>query len=415
MNRWLISLVLLVCSAAGVAQQPHPAWTVNLAKLDNYRAFDRVNVTQWTQQQGLRFITPDELAVYQLNRVNSPTTLAPKNNAGGGGSFFFQVAVLDIKDGDAIKKLRLPSSAGLSSVAPTHDGSFIVRTGNIFYLYSSHFDRLASRNLPLSTETPHEDWQITISPHGDEVALVHRQVFVDNSGKITNAKAEVQVLNADTLDVKATFETQNMARWSSAEHFLVSTNPRKAQLGEFGVLDFSGNWKRVNTSLQGTDLSGCSYDMKVLADEQLAIFGCNGLFVLSAEGKGLFSRMEPTGTRFSSIASGGEYLASESMHFEQATGSKDALPFINMNVGGMAFEQRLPEYVMRTWPLAIGVYDLKRLNDPQLKDKVEIMAIPLKHGAEGHSNIPYYDVSSKGDLAVIEGDELRFYNNPLRH
>ena len=415
MNRWLVSLVLLLFPGAGVAQQPQPAWTVNLAKLDKYRAFDRVDMRPWTQQQGLRFITPNELAVYQLNQVKSLPALAPKNNAGGGGSFFFQVAVLDVKDGRVINKLRLPSSAGLSSVTLTHDGNFIVRTGDVFYLYSSQFARLGFRHLPLSTETPHEDWQITVSPHGDELALVHRQVFLDNSGKVTNAKAEVQVLNADTLDVKATFQTQNMARWSSAEHFLVSTNPKKLQLGEFGVLDFNGNWKRINTSLQGSDISGCSYDMKVLADEQLAVFGCNGLFVLSPEGKGLFSRTEAPRTHFSSVSSAGEYLAAESIHYEAATGSQDALPFINMNVGGMAFEQRLPENTLRTWPIGIGVYDLKRLDAPELKDKVEIMSIPLKHGTEGHQNILYYDVSARGDLAVIQGEELRFYNNPLRH
>lgn len=50
MTRWVISLVLLVCLAASVAQQPQPAWTVNLPKLDNYRGFDRVNATQWTRQ-----------------------------------------------------------------------------------------------------------------------------------------------------------------------------------------------------------------------------------------------------------------------------------------------------------------------------------------------------------------------------
>lgn len=393
MNRWLVPLVLLLFPGAGVAQQPQPAWTVNLAKLDRYRPFDHVDLTkQWTRQQGVRFITPDKIAVYQVN-ISGRQRLEARNSAGGGGEFFLQIAVLDTRDGHVIKKMQQPANAALSSVIPTHDGKFIVRTGNIFLLFSSTFEQLALYDLPLTTETPYEDWQITPSPAGDEIALVHRQIFQNDSGKETDAKAEVKIMNADTLELKAKFQVQHLARWSAAQDFLVATNPEKSLHGDFGIMDFNGSWKKIQTSLQGTDLSGCSYDMKVVANDRLIVFGCNGLFLLSLDGKGIFSHTVMAQTRFSSVVSSGDYLAVESLHVGE---QKPGQAWIS--------QARWPH------PLSIDVYDLQRLNNSELKDQGEIFYAPVNT-----PKTPYYDVSGRGDLAVIQGEDLRFYNNPLRH
>lgn len=392
MNRWLAVVFLLAWSCAVSGQEARPAWAANLVELDKYRAFDRIDLRPWTQQQGVRFIAPDQIAVYQVD-MKREQSLAPRNNAGGGGEFFLQITILDIRDGHAVKKIQLPANAALSSVIPIRDGKFIVRTGNIFYLFSPAFMQVASHDLPLASATPYEDWQITVSPARDELALVHRQIF-QNAGKEAEAKAEVEVLNADTLASKAKFQVEHLARWSSGEGFLVATAPRASRFGEFGILDFNGNWKKINTSLQGTDLSGCYYDMKAVNNDRLVVFGCNGLFLLSLDGKEMFSHTIMPQTLFSSVVSSGDYLAVESLHVGkqkpgQAWVSRDGPPH----------------------PLSIDVYDLRRLNNPELKDRGEIFHAPLS----SHPKIPYYDVSPNGDLAVIQGEELRFYNNPSRH
>ena len=390
MTRWLVALVVLAGHHAVLAQEPRPAWTINLAEVDDYRRFDQVNPRQWTGQQGIRFITPDEIAVYQISRTNTLPPLKSRDDTGGAGSFFFRIAVLDAQDGHTIKKLSLPTDASLSSVIPAHDGNFIVRTGNVFYLYSSRFEQLASRSISRSGATPYEDWQITGSPRRDQIALVHRQVFFDSSRRETGAHAEVEILNADTLRTIAKYRTQHLASWSLAEHFLIATNPETDQLGQFGILDFNGDWKKVTPSAQDTNLTRCPYRMKVVSDDVLVIYGCDGFLLISVSGKELFSQTGGTNTHFPSVMNAGDYLAVESLDLA----TPEALPAPSNGIPGVFLPA--PE---RQW--RIHVYDLKRLNEFQQNSKVEIMSVTSRN--------PYYDVSIMGALAVIEGDKLKLY------
>ena len=123
------------------------------------------------------FISPERLLVYQVNRSRATTKLAPRDASGGSGNFILEIKILNAADGSEIKSLQLPTNAEFSKVLATRDGKFIVRTGDILYLYSADFTRLASHALPLKRQVQEEGWQIGVSPSGDEVELVHQQIL----------------------------------------------------------------------------------------------------------------------------------------------------------------------------------------------------------------------------------------------
>ena len=80
------------------------------------------------------------------------TRLAPRDASGGSGNFILEIKILNAADGSEIKSLQLPTNAEFSKVIATRDGKFIVRTGDILYLYSADFTRLASHALPLKRQ-----------------------------------------------------------------------------------------------------------------------------------------------------------------------------------------------------------------------------------------------------------------------
>ena len=159
-----------------------------------------------------------------------------------------EIKILNAADGTEIKSLQLPTNAEFSKVLATRDGKFIVRTGDILYLYSADFTRLASHALPLKRQVQEEGWQIGVSPSGDEVELVHQQIFkrsaISPTSKVEKAQADIEILSADNLETIKSFSLPwFLAAWSAADHALLSSSPTTwAPAASFGLLSFDGQW-----------------------------------------------------------------------------------------------------------------------------------------------------------------------------
>src|SRR6478609_11783710 len=127
--------VLLICSVCASAQSAQAKWKIDLTEKYGVQAFDRTINFRWTLHQGVLFISPERLLVYQVNRLRGTTRLAPRDASGGSGNFILEIRILSAADGSEIKSLQLPTNAEFSKVLATRDGKFIVRTGDILYLY----------------------------------------------------------------------------------------------------------------------------------------------------------------------------------------------------------------------------------------------------------------------------------------
>src|SRR6202012_1498996 len=135
MKLWREALVLVRPGwpFGGPAQAPEPAWKINITEKYGFQAFDRTINFRWTLHQGVAFISPDRVLIYQVNRSRGPAKLSARDASGGSGNFVLQIKVLSTKDGSEIKSLELPTNAEFSKVLATRDGKFIARTGDVLY------------------------------------------------------------------------------------------------------------------------------------------------------------------------------------------------------------------------------------------------------------------------------------------
>jgi hypothetical protein len=277
---WMKTLILLcLCwPSFGIAETPEPKWKVDLRERYEFQAFDRTINFRWTLHQGLLFISPERILVYQVNRSRGPARLAARDASGGSGNFILEIRVLNARDGSEVKSLELPTNADFSKVMATRDGKFIVRTGDIVYLYSADFERLASRALPLKRQVAEEGWQIGVSPSGEEVALVHQQIFkrdpMSPTSNVEKAEADVEILNADTLQLIKSFAVPAfLAAWYAADHVLLSSSPTPtAAPATFGLLDFDGRWSPLMPDWYSAK-QPCSYQAAALDRRLFAAFG----------------------------------------------------------------------------------------------------------------------------------------------
>ena len=361
----------------GSGQTPPPRWTVNLQQQSGLRPFITQSDLLWTKQQGVVFLTPNTVAVFQVNEVRVPAQLSKRTTSGGAGSFYLEVRVLDAQDGHQVKSIRLITNADYSKVVPTHDGKFIMRLGDEVYLLSADFSPLASRELPLKREAKIEYWQLNVSSSGSEVVLVHDQVFslpdshVEKEGK---AQADVEILNADTLQTTKTFSIPHyLSAWTAADGFLVTFDPAvPAEKREFGYLDYQGRWSA--SPLHG---GKCNYNMVAYYPRSIAAYGCGRILLLSPKGETIFFRnydvMEIAGL----VAGDERYLAVE---FD--TTALKQIPGQNRQI-------------MLLKPKRIETYNLSASK--------RVLSIPVK------SDDVYYAVSPRGALAVVDGETIKLY------
>jgi hypothetical protein len=383
MKAWTKLLVVLClwCPARGIAENAEPKWKVNLRERYEFQAFDRTINFRWTLHQDVLFLSPERILVYQVNRSRGPAKLAARDASGGSGNFVLEIRVLNAQDGADIKSLQLPTNAEFSKVIATRDGKFIVRTGDILYLYSADFEVLASRPLPLKRQVQEEGWQVGVSPSGDEVVLVHQQIFKRDAKSPTSdvekAQADVEILNASTLQLTKTFSLPSfLFSWFAADHFLLSSSPElTAPAATFGLMDYEGRWSPL---VPDWYLAGqpCAYQAEALDRQRFAAFGCGHLSVFRPSGEKVFSLK--TGREFvGSVMAAGDFLAVEyERHFERRETAAN-----------------IP--IAMAQPLRVDLYELK-------------VSKPLISVALHSSNI-YYALSPLGALAVVDGTSLQVF------
>jgi len=292
MRRWSLGLALLLAcwATCANAKDNPPRWQINLKEKYGFESFDRPLVSTWTRQQDVVFLSPERVAVYQVSRARATAKLATRDASGGGGNYVLAVSILDARDGREIKQLRFPTNPEYSKIMATHDGKFIVRTGDVLYLYSADFERLASKNLPMKRKVIEEVWQIGVSPSGEEIALVHQQVFHRNQltaeSVVDSADADVEILNADTLQTTNTFSfLWFLHAWTAGENFLVSSAPQPSpNSGTFGLLNFEGKWSPLKPDWY-SEKNPCSYQMEALDHQRFVAYGCGNLSVFPQSGE----------------------------------------------------------------------------------------------------------------------------------
>jgi hypothetical protein len=375
MRAW-VSALLLVCCPAWVAAKT-PRWQSNLEQF-GLQSFDREIAALWMSQQGVVFLTPDRILLYQVNRTPEQAKLAPRGATGGAGNFFLNIRVLNAQDGRLMQSLDLPTNAGLSRVMATKGGGFLVRAGTAIYLYSPDFMQRASRELELEKKASIEGWQVRISPSGAEVFLMHEQVFstaeVLSDNTVVHdgeAKVDVEILSSETLKPTQTFTlAHTLAFWAPGEDFLVSSNPAHSYSDQqVGIMDFTGSWSPIRASFQ-MEKSSCGYSVNAIDQQRLVLYGCENFIVLSSAGKKVFTVNDPRFI-FGSTAASGSYLAVSCDHYR--------------------FGQEGPHAnsAVTTRADRVAVYEVNR------HSRVTQVSI------RGQS--VYYAISPRGDLAVIDG------------
>jgi len=385
MKFWM-KILLLFCLSWTVcfaAQTPVPAWKIDITEKYGLQAFDRTINFRWTLHQGVIFISPERVLVYQVNRFRSPVKLSRRDSSGGSGNFVLQVKVLNAKDGSEVKSFDLPTNADFSKIMPTRDGKFIVRTGDILYLYSPNFERLASHPLPLNGQSQEEAWQIGVSPSGRKLALVHQQIFrrnpVSPTSAIVRAASDIEILDADTLKLIEEFTVPSYwDYWNESDELLLASTPQPSGSapGLFGEFTVDGAWTPVFPSWYSPK-QPCAYKVIPLSQNLFAAFGCDHFSVFPRFGPDVFLMKTKSDDFVSMLMQAGEYYAVEIDHRN--------ILFTANNVP-----------VARAQPLYVDLYDLK--------GTMPLMSIPLHH-----SNT-YYAVSQSGALAVVDGTSLDLYS-----
>ena len=365
-----------VLPSGATVGQPQERWDTELVEKYGYESFDRDTSSRWARQQDVRFITPDRVAVYQVRQNQDSTAATPDSPVFGDSGFHVQVKIFSAIDGHEIKTLRLTATSQFTKLIPTHDGKFILRIGDVLNLYSANFEPIAWRALPLDKIVGSEGWQVDVSPSGTQIVLVHQQRFVAKSVLVgqpqaTNKdRADVEVLDADTLQSIVKFTVKSLRdNWSASDGFLVTAgfdpNPNL-----FGQLAFNGEWKELKTPWERPD-ARCPRQMQALPHLRVAVLGC---FL------GVFSTTEE------------EVFTVNLELMERSVAASGAGSFVATEVDRIPTVRRLSE----TKPERIAVYDMTT--------KSKVISVPLT------ADNPYFDVSSQGDLAVIQSDSLTFYS-----
>jgi len=383
MKAW-IKLVALLClgSVCASAQSAQAKWKIDLTEKYGFQAFDRTINFRWTLHQGVLFISPERLLVYQVNRSRATTRLAPRDASGGSGNFILEIKILNAADGTEIKSLQVPTNAEFSKVLATRDGKFIVRTGDILYLYSTDFTRLASHALPLKRQVQEEGWQIGVSPSGDEVELVHQQILkrsaISPTSKVEKAQADIEILSADNLETIKSFSLPwLLASWSGADGALLSSSPTTwSPSASFGLLSFAGQWTSLMPDWTSAE-HPCTYQEVALEHKLFAAFGCGNFSIFPQTGERLFFLKTGTKEFVNSVQGGGDFMA---IQWERRSIRRDIA--------------NIPVAVAQ--PLRVDLYQIRSSN-------------PLLSVTLYHNNI-YYAVSQSGALAVVDGTSLNLYS-----
>jgi len=383
MKKWrgMLALLSLCCCVSYGANSVEPKWTVDVKEKFGFQAFDREITFRWTLHQGVLFLSPDSLLVYQVNRSRGPVRLSRRDASGGGGNFVLDIRVLSTLDGHEIKAFRLPTNAEFSKVMATRQGRFVVRTGDILYLYSADFQRIAAKPLPLRRQVQEEGWQIDVSPSGEEVALVHQEILkrdpLSPTSDVVHANVDLEILDAETFSVTKRLSLPwFLASWFAADHTLLTSTPTSSPGGTgYGLLDFEGHWSELIPDGFSVGLA-CPYQAQPLDNQLFAAYGCGNLSVFPLAGRRVFFLKNAKKEHVGSVQGGGDLLA---VLMEQRSKKMD-------NAGN------IPMTIIK--PLRIEVFNLKT--------RTQLFFTEVRHSS-------YYAVSPSGRLAVVDGTLLELF------
>ncbi len=362
---WLL-LCLLIVIEAGAAEKPcaSPAWTVDLAGTYHFRPFELVKHPRnepplyWKTQQGVAFIAPETLAVYQVQEVDSLPSIQPRDQSGGGGRFVLKIAFLEVATGKEVHTLHLTTtSSSQSRVYPTHEGRFLVVTGQLLRLYSPAFQEMASRSLPSSPTGDNQNWNISVIPPGRRIyAAAH--------------VSEHYLLDSDTLDFVSNPRPSDVAWWPEGNALF----PQLRGPGR-GVFTPEGNWLVFDLD---SDARSCVLAVYANVVQQGSGWtDCKELQVLSPKGRVTWDVR--TRGEVTSFVNNGNLLAAAIYH-------RRANP-LDLDLG--------PK------PLRISIYDLGA--------KSERCSIRIVEPVAGVSNTRFFDLSLAGSIAVAQGNVLSLY------
>jgi len=313
------------------------------------------------------------LLIYQVHRAQPGKNGPPE-------PFYVQLNLIDAHDGHEVRKLRVPAAEPRAFAAATHDGGFLLATGNTLHAFSAQFEKKASRAFTLVGGKVPEDWEMSVTPSGSAVVLVHHYVGSDAKGsgaseKLSGLQGEVELLNADDLVPMKSLNVTRLHGWSAGEDFILTKDPKTvADSRGFGLLEWNGQWMPLHTAVEKTD---CYFVMHAIQGDRIAAFDCDELAVVSRSGKEIVSFPAAGADLVTSIASQGDYLAAAFFSIDEIMDELDD-EFGNKLRG---------EY--------ITLFDLR--------NKVARFRV---HAEEiGIS----YSVSSDGALAVVDGARLKIF------
>lgn len=238
MTRKSLATGLLLALGGGMAMArkpscPPPLWTVDIASKFGSgvsrgakRPLNRPII--WGGR-GTVFVSPDTLVVYQVVENESPMGLERRTAGGGGGRFILRGVFLDSQNGHEVRQMNWTTTASnYSQVLATHDGRFLVRTGQLLLAYSADFQEIASRSLPVNPKNFLDWWSIMVVPPGRLLFIEHRwQEYKAYHGFYNGPQGdEKSLVDIDTLKTIEAPSPNDVALWPQADRYFPELTER---------------------------------------------------------------------------------------------------------------------------------------------------------------------------------------------
>src|ERR1700722_4311117 len=225
------TLLFLAISVASAIEHPcrGPLWTVDMTAKYDFRPFGLVKhprnlpPLQSRLAQGVVFTSLETLAIFQVSELENLTPLKPRDASGGGGKYVLRIVFLDRSSGSQLHQLNLTTeSTATSGVYPTHDGNFLVLTGQLLHLYSPAFQEIASRLGPIGQGGKRDDWHVSVMPSGRKI-FAYAGLHIDMPF----------LLDADTLDTIPNPKPSDVALWGDG--YRIFPELRGESMGIFSI------------------------------------------------------------------------------------------------------------------------------------------------------------------------------------
>ena len=344
-------LITFLTVAGGERLCSQPLWEVDLASTYQFRDFGPKKHPRnqlppmWTNQQGIEFISPDVLAVYQVSEVNSLEPPKQKEDSGGSGRYVLHVSFLDVTKGHELKTVRLVTEgSGPSRVFPTHDGRYLIRTGETIRSFSAAFEESAAARLPNSKTAGNQWSDVSVSSSGRLIYIKYNASYSSSSQSVRGTA----VLDADSLDPKEDLGSADGGRENQRSFAFVAKD------------------------------SSCRSALVRITAEVSVGYGCKDLRVFSNDGLLLWDI--PMHEQVISVRGSGALLVASLKHYR-------ANP-LDLDFG--------PE------PLRLKIYDIATKSE-----KCAIPA-RIKPAPGLWPSMPYA-LSTSGEVALIQGSTLALY------